>query len=100
MQTTLDDQDYQEIADKVMALITEKYELVPRQNTKRFINLAEFRQRHGIRKSPAWCRLFLLPEIDGVAGLNEGKGHAIIIDDLKATQWLDEHTINWGQRLP
>jgi hypothetical protein len=102
MQALLDEQDYQVIAGKVLDLIKEDYDLVPKQRTTRYISFPQFRAEQCIKKSPAWCRLYLLPKMAGVYGLNTGKGHHIRIDSRKAAAWLDEHEdeIDWNQPLP
>lgn len=66
------------------------------------ISLEQFRCQYGHRKSPAWCRLYLLPKMPGVYGLNQGKGHPVKIDVEKATRWLTqyEEEIDWNQPLP
>lgn len=103
MQVELDDQDYQIIAAKVLDLIKQDYDLVPKQQLVRYISLSQFRAEHNIRKSPAWLKLYLLPRMEGcVFGLNAGKGHHIRIDSRKAIKWLNNHAdeIDWTKPLP
>lgn len=70
--------------------------------TPMLIGLEEFRVKYAHRKSPAWCRLYLLPQMPGVYGLNAGKGHPIRIDEDKSTRWLAHHEdeIDWTKPLP
>ncbi len=102
MQALLDEQDYQVIADKVLDLIKEDYDLVPKRQPIRQISLPQFKAEHGIKKSLVWCRTYLLPKMPGVHGLNAGKGHHIMIDSRRASEWLDEHwdDIDWEASLP
>lgn len=102
MQALLDEQDYQVIADKVLDLIKEDYDLVPKRQPVRQISLPQFKAEHGIKKSLVWCRTYLLPKMPGVHGLNAGKGHHIMIDSRQASEWLDEHwdDIDWEASLP
>ena len=102
MQALLDEQDYQVIADKVLDLIKEDYDLVPKRQPVRQISLPQFKAEHGIKKSLVWCRTYLLPKMPGVYGLNQGKGHPVRIDVEKATRWLAQHEeeIDWNQPLP
>lgn len=102
MQALLDEQDYQVIAGKVLDLIKEDYDLVPKQRPTRYISFPQFRAEQCIKKSPMWCRLYLLPKMAGVYGLNAGRGHHIRIDSRKAATWLDEHEdeIDWTKPLP
>ena len=102
MQALLDEQDYQVIADKVLDLIKENYDLVPKRQPVRQISLPQFKAEHGIKKSLVWCRTYLLPKMPGVHGLNAGKGHHIMIDSRQASEWLDEHwnDIDWEASLP
>lgn len=102
MQALLDEQDYQVIADKVLDLIKEDYDLVPKRQPVRQISLPQFKAEHGIKKSLVWCRTYLLPKMPGVHGLNAGKGHHIMIDSRQASKWLDEHwdDIDWEASLP
>ena len=86
MQALLDEQDYQVIADKVLDLIKEDYDLVPKRQPIRQISLPQFKADKGIKKSLAWCRTYLLPKMPGVHGLNAGKGHHIMIDYLPASK--------------
>lgn len=74
----------------------------PKKQSVRYVNLPQFKEEHNIRKSLNWCRLFLLPEMPGVYGLNRGKGHHITIDSHKASEWLDQHgnEIDWNQPMP
>lgn len=102
MQALLDEQDYQAIADRVLDLIKEDYDLVPKRQPVRQISLPQFKAEHGIKKSLVWCRTYLLPKMPGVHGLNAGKGHHIMIDSRQASEWLDEHwdDIDWEASLP
>lgn len=50
MQALLDEQDYQVIADKVLDLIKEDYDLVPKRQPVRQISLPQFKAEHGIKK--------------------------------------------------
>lgn len=102
MQALLNEQDYQVIADKVLDLIKEDYDLVPKRQPIRQISLPQFKADKGIKKSLVWCRTYLLPKMPGVHGLNAGKGHHIMIDYLPASKWFDEHEaeIDWNQPLP
>ena len=102
MQALLDEQDYQVIAGKVLDLIKEDYDLVPKRQPVRQISLRQFKAEHGIKKSLVWCRKYLLPKMPGVHGLNAGKGHHIMIDGRQASEWLDEHwdDIDWDASLP
>ena len=102
MLALLDEQDYQVIADRVLDLIKEDYDLVPKRQPIRQISLPQFKAEHGIKKSLVWCRTYLLPKMPGVHGLNAGKGHHIMIDSRQASEWLDEHwdDIDWEASLP
>lgn len=102
MQALLDEQDYQVIADRVLDLIKEDYDLVPKRQPVRQISLPQFKAEHGIKKSLVWCRTYLLSKMPGVHGLNAGKGHHIMIDSRQASEWLDEHwdDIDWEASLP
>lgn len=103
MQATLDKQDYQAIAAKVLELIKQEYDLVPKKPQKYLIGLEEFRHRYGHDKSPAWLKLYLLPKMTGcVFGLNCGRGHPVQISEAKAAEWMDkyEDTIDWTKPLP
>lgn len=66
------------------------------------IGLEQFRHQYGHDKAPAWLKLYLLPKMPGVFGLNAGKGHPVKIDEEKATRWLTKHEdeIDWGKPLP
>lgn len=89
-------------ADRVLDLIKEDYDLVPKRQPVRQISLPQFKAEHGIKKSLVWCRTYLLPKMPGVHGLNAGKGHHIMIDSRQASEWLDEHwdDIDWEASLP
>ena len=66
------------------------------------ISLEQFRHQYGHSKSPTWLKLYLLPKMPGVYGLNAGKGHPVKIDVEKATRWLVQHEegIDWDRPLP
>lgn len=66
------------------------------------IGLAQFRRQYGHSKSPAWLKLYLLPKMPGVFGLDAGRGHPVKIDVNKAAKWLAEHEeeIDWNKPLP
>lgn len=102
MQALLDDQDYQSIAAKVLDLIKQDYDLVPKQRQQSLISLEQFRHRWGHDKSPTWLKLYLLPKMPGVFGLNKGRGHPVKIDEAKAAKWLAQHEseIDWTTPLP
>lgn len=89
---------------KVVAEMLRPYLVVkaPKKQSVRYVNLSQFKEEHNIRKSLNWCRLFLLPEMPGVYGLNRGKGHHITIDSHKASEWLGQHgdEIDWNQPMP
>lgn len=102
MQALLDEEDYQSIAVKVLDIIKQDYDLVPKQHGAALIGLEEFRRKYGHDKSPAWLKLYLLPKMPGVYGLNAGKGHPIRIDEGKVAKWMEQHedSVNWNQILP
>lgn len=102
MQALLDDKDYQSIATRVLEIIKQDYDLVPKQSKETLIGLEQFRHQYGHNKSPAWLKLYLLPKMPGVFGLNAGKGHPVKIDEEKATRWLTKHEneIDWDKPLP
>lgn len=102
MQALLDEEDYQSIVAKVLDIIKQDYDLVPKQHGNALIGLEEFRHKYGHDKSPAWLKLYLLPKMPGVFGLNCGRGHPVKIDVEKATWWLSQHEeeIDWNQPLP
>lgn len=101
-QATLDEQDYQSIAAKVLDIIKQDYDLVPKQHGNVLIGLEQFRRQYGHNKAAAWIKLYLLPRMPGVFGLNCGRGHPVKIDVKKATEWLSQHEdeIDWNQSLP
>lgn len=102
MQALLDEEDYQSIVAKVLDIIKQDYDLVPKQHGNALIGLEGFRHKYGHDKSPAWLKLYLLPKMPGVFGLNCGRGHPVKIDVEKATRWLSQHEeeIDWNQPLP
>ena len=102
MEAILDEQDYQTITNEVLKRIKEKYDLVPKQYKPMLISLKEFRHKYGHDKSPAWLKLYLLPKMPGVYGLNAGKGHPVRIDVGKVTRWLAQHEdkVDWNKSLP
>lgn len=102
MQATLDQADYQSIATEVIKLIKQEYDLVPKHHDPALINLEEFRHKYGHGKAPQWLKLYLLPQMPGVYGLNAGKGHPVKIDENKATRWLAKHEddVDWTRPLP
>ena len=102
MQAVFDEKDYQSIADKVLKIIKQDYDLVPKKIRPSLINLEEFRHKYGHDKAPSWLKLYLLPKIPGVYGLNAGKGHPIRIDEEKSSRWLAQHEneIDWSKPLP
>lgn len=89
---------------KVAAEILKPYLVteVPKKQSVRYVSLPQFKKEHCIKKKLEWCRLFLLPKMPGVYGLNQGKGHHITIDSHKASEWLDKHgdEIDWNQPMP
>lgn len=102
MQALLDEEDYQSIAAKVLDIIKQDYDLVPKQHGNALIGLEQFRRQYGHNKAAAWIKLYLLPKMPGVFGLNAGKGHPIRINEEKATEWLSQHEeeIDWNRSLP
>lgn len=66
------------------------------------INLEQFRHKYGHDKSPTWLKLYLLPKMPGVYGLNAGKGHPVRIDEERATRWLAQYEdeLDWTKPLP
>lgn len=102
MKAVLDAQDYDVIAAEVKKRLLKDYDLVPKKQSARYVSLPQFKKEHCIKKKLEWCRVFLLPKMPGVYGLNQGKGHHITIDSRKASEWLDEHgdEIDWSQPMP
>lgn len=98
----LDDDVYDIIADEVEKRLRAKYNLTPKQDRPTLIGLEQFRRQHGHNKAAAWIKLYLLPKMPGVFGLNCGRGHPVKIDVKKATEWLSQHEdeIDWNQSLP
>lgn len=98
----LDDEVYDTIADEVEKRLRAKYNLTPKQDRPTLIGLEQFRRQYGHNKAAAWIKLYLLPKMPGVFGLNAGKGHPVKIDVKKATEWLSQHEeeIDWNQSLP
>lgn len=101
MQSVFSEQDYQAIANEVLKIIQEEYELKPKES-RQLIGMQEFRRHYGHCKSPAWLKLYLLPKMPGVFGLNAGRGHPVKIDVRKAAKWLTKHEdeIDWDKPLP
>lgn len=89
---------------KVAAEMLRPYLVVkaPKKQSVRYVSLPQFKKEHDIKKRLDWCRLFLLPKMPGVYGLNQGKGHHITIDSHKASEWLGQHgdEIDWNQPMP
>ena len=98
----LDDEVYDVITQEVLKRIKQDYDLVPKHRRSMLISLEEFRHKYGHDKSPTWLKLYLLPKMPGVFGLNAGKGHPIRIDEDKSTRWLAHHEdeIDWTKPLP
>lgn len=99
MEVTLTDQDRHAIAEEVYRMI--KADQHP-QDRPTIIGLEQFRRQYGHNKAAAWIKLYLLPKMPGVFGLNCGRGHPVKIDVKKATEWLSQHEeeIDWNQSLP
>lgn len=102
MQALLDEKDYQSIAEKVKTMLLKDYDLVPKRKPNKLIGMDEFREKYGHGKAPAWLKLYLLPQMPGVFGLNAGRGHPIKIDETKAERWLAKHEeeVDWNKSLP
>ena len=99
MEVTLTDQDRHAIAEEVYQMIKADQHL---KNRSCLIGLEQFRRQYGHNKAAAWIKLYLLPKMPGVFGLNCGRGHPVKIDVEKATRWLSQHEeeIDWNQPLP
>ena len=91
MEAIFDEQDSQTITNEVLKRIKEQSDLVPKQYTPMLISLKEFRHKYGHDKSPAWLKLYLLPKMPGVYGLNAGKGHPVRKEVTKATPRIAQH---------
>lgn len=105
MLVTLSDDDYRQIAGKVLKIITEKYELVPKQEDDEWVGLKEFRKSLPIIKGPEWIRTYILlrPEFKNWAiNIHAGPGHRTKVNKTKGKAWVEAHVdeINWKQPLP
>ena len=109
MQAVLDEEDYEAIAQKltpiILKQITDKYDLVPKSPTDKWVGLKEFAKSLPVTKSKEWVRTFVLtmPEMkDWVIGINPGRGHSTKVNITKALTWVNQHPdqIDWNQSLP
>lgn len=107
MQAALDKEDYQQIADEVLKLIQDKYDLVPKQQNQleQWVGIQEFTNALPVKKDKEWVRMFILqlPEFKNwVFNLNAGKGHRVKINISKGLDWIakNQNEIDWNQSLP
>ncbi|MBB1110080.1 hypothetical protein H5S11_06375 [Limosilactobacillus sp. pH52_RY] len=108
MEATLDEQDYQVIADKVLQQIRKEYDLVPKgyqkQEFDKWVGIKEFAQSLPVIKDKEWVRSFILslPAFKNwVINLNAGSGYPTRVNETQGLKWIEEHKseINWHRAL-
>ncbi|MFR0607125.1 hypothetical protein ACLUV9_01910 [Limosilactobacillus balticus] len=108
MEATLDEQDYQVIADKVLQQIRKEYDLVPKGQKKQefdeWVGIEEFTQSLPVIKDKEWVRTFILslPVFkDWVINLNAGAGYPVRVNKTKGLKWIEKRRveIDWNKPL-
>lgn len=106
MQATLDEQDYQSIAVKVLDIIKQNYDLVPKQPKQdEWVGIKKFTAALPVIKDKEWVRVFILtrPEFKPwTINVNAGQGHPTRINMTKGLAWVTAHRdeIDWNKSLP